>query len=270
MTEEELVKVEMLVNEAIADALDVTTAEMSMDDAKKAGAMALFGEKYGDVVRVVKMGDFATELCGGTHVSNTAKIGLFKIVSESSVAAGVRRIEAVTGKGVLALLAEKQNLINETAKGLKINNPNDIAVKAAQATEEIKALQKENEALLGEIAKGRVADLMKNAVEVNGLKVYTGYFASTTPDALRQMAASIEDGIAVLCGEQGGKVTIAASCGKSAIAAGVKAGALVKAVAAVTGGNGGGKPDFAMAGAKDVSKVDDALAAVAEIVASMM
>ena len=270
MTEEELAKVELLVNEAISDALDVTTQEMSMDDAKKSGAIALFGEKYGDVVRVVKMGDFATELCGGTHVSNTAKIGLFKIVSESSVAAGVRRIEAVTGMGVLALLAEKQNLINETAKGLKINNPNDIAVKAAQATEEIKALQKENEALLGEIAKGRVADLMKNAVEVNGIKVYTGYFASTTPDALRQMAASIEDGIAVLCGEQNGKVTIAASCGKAAIAAGVKAGALVKQVAAVTGGNGGGKPDFAMAGAKDVSKVDEALAKAPEIVKALL
>ena len=270
MTAEELAEVEMLVNGAISDALEVTTQEMSMDDAKKSGAMALFGEKYGDVVRVVKMGDFATELCGGTHVSNTAKVGLFKIVSESSVAAGVRRIEAVTGMGVLTLLAEKQNLINETAKSLKINNPNDIAVKAAQANEEIKALQKENEALRGEIAKGRVADLMKNAVEVNGLKVYTGYFAGTNADALRQMAQGIEDGIAVLCGEQGGKVTIAASCGKSAIAAGVKAGALVKAVAAVTGGNGGGKPDFAMAGAKDVSKVDEALATVAEIVASMM
>ncbi|MBR6609510.1 MAG: alanine--tRNA ligase [Oscillospiraceae bacterium] len=270
MTAEELAQVELLVNGAIADAMDVTTQEMSMDDAKKSGAIALFGEKYGDVVRVVKMGDFATELCGGTHVSNTAKVGLFKIVSESSVAAGVRRIEAVTGMGVLALLAEKQNLINETAKGLKINNPNDIAVKAAQASEEIKALQKENESLRGEIAKGRVADLMKNAVEVNGIKVYTGYFASTTPDALRQMAASIEDGIAVLCGEQNGKVTIAASCSKSAIAAGVKAGVLVKEVAAVTGGNGGGKPDFAMAGAKDVSKVNEALAKAPEIVKSIL
>jgi len=270
MTAEELSEVELLVNEAIADALTVTTQEMSMDDAKKAGAMALFGEKYGDVVRVVKMGDFATELCGGTHVSNTSKIGLFKIVSESSVAAGVRRIEAVTGMGVLGLLAEKQNLINETAKGLKINNPNDIAVKAAQATEEIKALQKENEALRGEIAKGRVADLMKNAVEVNGLKVYTGYFASTTPDALRQMAASIEDGIAVLCGEQNGKVTIAAACSPSAIAAGVKAGVLVKEVAAVTGGKGGGKPDFAMAGAKDADKVDEALAKAPEIVKTIL
>ena len=270
MTAEELEKVELLVNGAIAAALDVTTREMSMEDAKKSGAMALFGEKYGDVVRVVKMGDFATELCGGTHVSNTAKIGLFKIVSESSVAAGVRRIEAVTGMGVLALLAEKQALINETAKGLKINNPNDIAVKAAQASEEIKALQKENEALLGEIAKGRVADLVKNAVEVNGLKVYTGYFANTTPDALRQMAASIEDGIAVLCGEQNGKVTIAASCGKSAIAAGVKAGVLVKEVAAVTGGKGGGKPDFAMAGAKDASLVNEALAKTPEIVKTIL
>ncbi|MBQ6850008.1 MAG: alanine--tRNA ligase [Oscillospiraceae bacterium] len=270
MTAEELAQVELLVNNAIADAMDVTTQEMSMDDAKKSGAIALFGEKYGDVVRVVKMGDFATELCGGTHVSNTAKVGLFKIVSESSVAAGVRRIEAVTGMGVLALLAEKQNLINETAKGLKINNPNDIAVKAAQASEEIKALQKENESLRGEIAKGRVADLMKNAVEVNGIKVYTGYFASTTPDALRQMAASIEEGIAVLCGEQNGKVTIAASCSKSAIAAGVKAGVLVKEVAAVTGGNGGGKPDFAMAGAKDVSKVNEALAKAPEIVKSIL
>ncbi|MBR4036733.1 MAG: alanine--tRNA ligase, partial [Oscillospiraceae bacterium] len=270
MTAEELAEVERLVNQAISDAQDVTTQEMSMEGAKKSGAIALFGEKYGDVVRVVKMGDFATELCGGTHVSNTAKVGLFKIVSESSVAAGVRRIEAVTGLGVLALLAEKQNLINETAKGLKINNPNDIAVKAAQASEEIKALQKENEALRGEIAKGRVADLMKNAVDVNGIKVYTGYFASTTPDALRQMAASIEDGIAVLCGEQNGKVTIAASCSKSAIAAGVKAGVLVKEVAAVTGGNGGGKPDFAMAGAKDVSKVDQALAKAPEIVKTIL
>ncbi len=270
MTPEEILKVETLVNAYILAGHEVVTMETDMETAKKEGAMALFGEKYGAVVRLVKMGDVSAELCGGTHLSNTAKAGLFKIVAESSVAAGVRRIEAVTGMGVLALLAEKQNLINETAKGLKINNPNDIAVKAAQASEEIKALQKENEALLGEIAKGRVADLMKNAVEVNGLKVYTGYFAGTNADALRQMAQGIEDGIAVLCGEQGGKVTIAASCGKSAVAAGVKAGALVKAVAAVTGGNGGGKPDFAMAGAKDVSKVDDALAAVAEIVASMM
>ncbi len=270
MTQEEIENVEMLVNIAIGKAMDVVTAEMSMDEAKKSGAIALFGEKYGDVVRVVKMGDFATELCGGTHVSNTAKIGLFKIVSESSVAAGVRRIEAVTGLGVLALLAEKQNLINETAKGLKINNPNDIAVKAAQMTDELKAVQKENEALKAEIARGRIAGLMEHPVMVDEFKIYTGYFGGTSADALRTMCADIKEGIAVFCGETDGKVTIAVACDKAANAKGIKAGALAKEVAAVTGGNGGGKPDFAMAGAKDVTKVDEALAKVPEIVKAML
>lgn len=271
---EELAKVEMLVNKAIASAYDVTTEVKSLDEAKKEGAMALFGEKYGDTVRVVKMGDFSTELCGGTHVSNTAKIGLFKIVSESSVAAGIRRIEAVTGVGVLNLLDEKQALIDETAKGLKINNSNDIAVKAAQATEEIKTLQKENEALRTEIAQGRVVSLFEKATEVEGVKVIAVKFEATTSDALRQLCTEIrnkdESVVAVICGEHEGKYTIAATCGKEVVAKGVKAGALAKEVAAVTGGSGGGKPDFAMAGVKDTSKVDEAISKVAEIVKSMI
>ncbi len=271
---EELEKIENLVNGAIANALTVTTEVKSLDEAKKEGATALFGEKYGDEVRVVKMGEFSLELCGGTHVSNTAKIGLFKIVSESSVAAGVRRIEAVTGLGVLGLLKEKQELIDATAKGLKINNSNDIAVKAIQATDEIKTLQKENETLRAEIAQSRVSALNEKAVDVEGIKVFTAYFAGTGSDALRQMCFEIkentENAVAVICGEQNGKVTIATGCGKIAISNGVKAGALAKEVSAVTGGSGGGKPDFAMAGVKDTTKVDEALSKVVEFVKSMI
>ena len=274
VTAEELERIELLVNGAIIEDYTVTTTVMPLEEAKKSGAIALFGEKYSDNVRVVSMGDVSVELCGGTHVSHTSKVGLFKIVSESSVAAGVRRIEAVTGIGVLGLLAEKQKLIDDTAKGLKINNSNDIAVKAAQYTEEIKALQKENEALKAEVAKGRISGLFDSAVEVEGLKVFTAFFGGTSTDSLRQMCMQIKDkvenGVAVLCGEQGGKVNIAVSCSEAAMEKGLKAGVIAKEVASVTGGSGGGKPDFAMAGVKDNSMVDEALRKTPQIIASLI
>ena len=273
-TKEELEQVEALVNKAVLDALCVTVSEMSIEEAKKSGAMALFGEKYGDKVRVVKMGDFSTELCGGTHVSNTAHLGLFKIVSESSVAAGIRRIEAVTGAGVLKLMDEKQKLIDDSAKALKLTNSSELAVKVNAMVGETKAMQGEIEHLKAEIAKSQLDGLFANPAEVEGFKVYTALLGGTTGDALKQMCAMSNDkgdnGIMVLGGESDGKYTLAVGCGKAVVAKGVKAGALVKAVAMLTGGNGGGKPDVAMAGVKDATKVDEALAAVPQLVKEML
>ncbi len=273
MTAEEIEKVEYIVNSVIMQAIPVTTQIMGLEEAKNSGAIALFGEKYGSEVRVVKMGDASTELCGGTHVSNTANIGLFKIVSESSVAAGVRRIEAVSSLGVLELLKEKEQLIADASKVLKLNNESELAVKAAQQVDEYKALQKENEELKNQIAMGKIDRLEKNAVEINGFKVYAAKLEKTPADALRRICTTIkekdEKNIAVICGENDGKVSIAVSCGKDAVARGIKAGAVAKAVAAVTGGSGGGKPDFAMAGAKDITLVDEAVKQVPEIIKNM-
>ncbi|MBR2027812.1 MAG: alanine--tRNA ligase [Oscillospiraceae bacterium] len=274
VTKEELEQVEALVNKAVLDALCVTVSEMSIEEAKKSGAMALFGEKYGNTVRVVKMGDFSTELCGGTHVSNTAHLGLFKIVSESSVAAGIRRIEAVTGAGVLRLMDEKQKLIDDSAKALKLTNSSELAVKVNAMVSETKAMQSEIESLKSEIAKSQLDGLFANPVEVEGIKVYTALLGGTTGDALKQMCAMSNDkgdnGVMVLCGESDGKYTLAVGCGKAVVAKGIKAGALVKAVAMLTGGNGGGKPDVAMAGVKDATKVDEALAAVPQLIREML
>ncbi|MBQ5781889.1 MAG: alanine--tRNA ligase, partial [Oscillospiraceae bacterium] len=274
VTKEELDKIEKLVNKAILDALDVTTTEMSIEEAKKSGAMALFGEKYGDTVRVVKMGEFSTELCGGTHVSNTAHLGLFKIVSESSVAAGIRRIEAVTGAGVLKFMDEKQKLIDEAAKTLKLANSNELATKVAAMVVDAKVMQGEIDHLKSEIAKSQIDGLFANPTEVDGLNIYTAMLGGTGSDALKQLCLMSNDkgenGVMVLCGENEGKYTLAVGCGKGAVAKGVKAGALVKAVAALTGGNGGGKPDFAMAGAKDSTKIDEALSQVANLVKEML
>ena len=274
VTEEELEAVEALVNKAVLDALNVTVEEMSIEDAKKSGAMALFGEKYGNTVRVVKMGDFSTELCGGTHVSNTALLGLFKIVSESSVAAGVRRIEAVTGAGVLKLIEEKQKIIDSSAKALKLVNSAELPEKVNAMVSETKAMQSEIDHLKSEAAKNQLDGLFASPKDVEGVKIYTAMLGGTNSDALKQLCLMSNDrgenGIMVLCGENDGKYTFAVGCGKAVVAKGIKAGALVKAVAAVTGGNGGGKPDFAMAGAKDITKIDEALEQVTTIVKEMM
>ncbi len=264
LTSAELSTVERIVNEAIWASLDVDKLELPIEEAKKMGAMALFGEKYGDIVRVIRMGNVSTEFCGGTHVDNTAQIGLFQIVSESSVAAGVRRIEAVTGRGVLRMLAEKDALIHRTAKELKVNNPDDIALKAAQLHTELNAAHKEIEALNGKIAASRVDDIAKGAVAVGATRLMTAHMPGMAADIARNMIDKLKeqnpDAVIVIAIEANGKLNFLSGAGKEAVAHGAHAGKLVGAVAAVTGGKGGGRPDNAMAGGADASKIAEALA----------
>ncbi|MBE6585387.1 MAG: alanine--tRNA ligase [Ruminococcaceae bacterium] len=274
LTPKELAAVEMLVNANILVGLGVDKLELPIEEAKKLGAMALFGEKYGDIVRVIKMGEFSTEFCGGTHVDNTAQIGLFKIVSESSVAAGVRRIEAVSGKGVLELIAQKDALILSTAKELKVNNPADIAHKATQLQSELNTAHKEIEVLNGKIAASQVTDLVKNAVSVGDFKLVTAHMPGLAVDIARSMTDKIKDTyadvVAVIAISDGESVKFLSCAGKDAVAHGAHAGKLVGAVAAVTGGKGGGRPDSAMAGGRDLSKLDEALASASATLASML
>ncbi len=265
MTAEEIAKVEDLVNAEILAGQAGSMTPMALEEAKKLGAMALFGEKYGKIVRVVRMGEHSIEFCGGTHVDNTAKIGMFKILSESSVAAGVRRIEATTGLGVLGLLAEKNALIMETAKELKVQKPSDLAKRAAQLQAEISAMKKEIESLNAKMAASKLDDIMANAVNVKSVRLVCADLAGMQADAARSLADEIkaryEDVVAVLSIHGDGKLNFIAVAGKTAVAAGAHAGKLVGAVAAVTGGKGGGRPDNAMAGGRDESKVAEALAA---------
>ena len=274
MTKEELDQVERIVNEKIFDALPVETRIMSAKEAKAQGAMALFGEKYGDEVRVVGIDDFSSELCGGTHVSNTAMLGGFKILSESSAAAGIRRIEGVTGTNLLALLDERTSELADIADKLKVGNISDLPVRIAALSAELKDLRSQLDKAKAAAANQKVEGLFQSAKEVDGLKIFTAYFGGTGADSLRGMAEKIRDqvptGITVLCGENEGKVSMAVSVGREAIARGIKAGALAKLASAITGGNGGGKPDFAMAGVRDATKVDEALAAVPELARSLM
>ncbi len=274
LTSAEIKKVEAMVNAAILVDLPVEKLELPIEEAKKMGAMALFGEKYGDVVRVVKMGEASTEFCGGTHVDSTAQIGLFKIVSESSVAAGVRRIEAVTGLGVLKLLADKDALIHDTAKELKVNNPADIAHKATQLQSELNAAHKEIEVLNGKIAASQVSDLIKNAVSVGDFKLVTAHMPGMAVDIARSMTDKIKDTyadvVAVIAISDGESVKFLSCAGKNAVAHGAHAGKLVGAVAAVTGGKGGGRPDSAMAGGKEFSKLNEALATAEGVLAGML
>ncbi len=274
LTPKELAAVELLVNANILVGLGVDKLELPIEEAKKLGAMALFGEKYGDIVRVIKMGEFSTEFCGGTHVDNTAQIGLFKIISESSVAAGVRRIEAVSGKGVLELIAEKDALIHSTAKELKVNNPADIAHKATQLQSELNAAHKEIEALNGKIAASQVTDLIKNAVSVGDFKLVTAHMPGMAVDIARSMTDKIKDTyadvVAVIAISDGESVKFLSCAGKDAVAHGAHAGKLVGAIAAVTGGKGGGRPDSAMAGGREMSKLDEALASASATLASML
>lgn len=271
VTAKELATVEKIVNEKIFEALDVTVQNLPISEAKKMGAMALFGEKYGDVVRVVDINGWSTEFCGGTHVSNTAQLGCFKILSESSVAAGIRRIEGTTGFGVLRLLEERTQLIQDTAAALKVPNPNDLAHRAAAMAGEVRALTKELSELKAAATASQVEGLFENAQEVEGVSIITAFFSGTDSEALRSMCEKIRDrapgAVAAICTQSEGKTTLAVSVGKKAQEKGLKAGVLVKAIAAIAGGNGGGKPDMAMAGIKDATKVDEALAAVAGIVA---
>ena len=271
LTDEELLAVEQLVNEKILENIAVECREMPIEEAKKLGAMALFGEKYGNVVRVVSAGDFSKEFCGGTHIDFTAKLGLFKIVSESSVAAGVRRIEGVTGMNLLEMIYTTNHLLKDTTMAMKVSNPTDLPAKAAQLFTEMKEKDREIESMRSKIAALNIGSILENSVEVKGVKVVTAMMSGTGSDALRTMCDKIRETngdmavVAVLAGILDGKATLAATATKAAQKKGVKAGALVKAVAQITGGNGGGKPDFAMAGIKDQTKIDEALAAAASI-----
>ena len=270
VTPEELVEVEKRVNEKIFASLPVTIQNLPIEEAKKMGAMALFGEKYGKVVRVVDAGGWSVEFCGGTHVKNTAQIGCFKILSEASVAAGIRRIEATTGYGVLNLLDDRTAELANTAVALKANNMKDVAARAQAVTAELKEGNKQLEIAKAKLASSQIDGLFQNAVEVDGVRIVTVYLNGTTPDTLRSMMDKLRDkepnAVGALIGTDGSKTTLAVGVGKNALARGLKAGALVKQIAAIAGGNGGGKPDFAMAGIRDTSKIDDALNAVEGIV----
>ena len=263
LTTDEIQRVEALVNMNILAANDIVTMETDIDTARKNGAMALFGEKYGAVVRMVKMGNFSTELCGGTHCDNTGKIGLFKITSESSVAAGVRRIEAVTGLGVLKLIGDKDALILNTASELKVQNPADIAKRASQMQNEISAMKREIESLNSKLAGSKLADVLAGAISVGSVKLVTYLAEGMEIDAARSLTDKIkaenDDFVAVIAVKNGDKLNFIAVAGKKAVSAGAHAGKLVGAVAAVTGGKGGGRPDSAMAGGRDVTKVAEAL-----------
>ena len=269
ITAEELAQVDKLVNDAILNGYPVITEVLPIDEAKRKGAVAMFGEKYGDVVRVVEMGDFSMEFCGGTHLDNTAKVGTFRIKSEGSVASGVRRIEATVGKLTLETMNHNQQLIFQAAQILK-TNPADLVAKLEQQVADLKAARQAIEQYKSKEAAGEADRILFGAHDVGPLKVIT----ATVPDAdgnrLRQMGDAIKDKaanvVAVLAAVNGGKITFVAACGKEAVGLGIKAGDIIKQVSAIAGGSGGGKPDSAMGGGKDPLMVDNALAMVDNVV----
>ncbi len=268
MTREELQQVEDMVNQEISAALEVRTDVMSLDDAKKTGAMALFDEKYGENVRVVSMGDFSKELCGGTHVKNTAEIKNFKILSEAGVAAGVRRIEALTGDGVLAYYRKLENELNQAAAQLKTNVPN-VLEKIAALQAELKAAQSECEALKSKLAKDALGDVMDQVQEIKGVKLLASKMEGVDMNGLRELGDQLKeklgDGVVVLASVCDGKVNLMATATDGAMKAGAHAGNLIKGIAALVGGGGGGRPNMAQAGGKNPAGVDEALKKAAEV-----
>lgn len=274
MTTEEISKVEGIVNGFILSALDVDIKEMPINEAKKLGAMALFGEKYGDIVRVVNVKNASMEFCGGTHVDNTAKICLFKIISESSVAAGVRRIEAVTGTGVLELLNSSINTIHEAANVMKLANPHELVAKCSTTITEIKDLETEITSLNEEIASVKVSGLFDNCIDVGGIKVISAMFTPYRSQILRSMADKVREKapkmVCVFAGVNSASGSFVVACGKEAVAMGAHAGKIAQKVSAMTNGKGGGRPDSAMAGIGDKFKVDEALAALPDIIRDMI
>lgn len=273
---DELKAIEREVNEVILKGIPVETREMPIEEAKKLGAMALFGEKYGDVVRVVSAGDFSVELCGGTHADNTAKLGLFKIVSESSVAAGIRRITAVTGFGVLKHIENDERIMQSAAAAMKLGNVAELDKRAATLSAEVKAKDRELAELRSEISALKAGSLMDSARLVGGVRLITAEVEVSNPGELRSMCDTARDNgadiVAVFAGvnKEKGTLNFACACGADAIKLGAHAGNIVRETAKIAGGSGGGKPDSAMAGAKDASKADEALAAVDSIVSAML
>lgn len=263
MTPEEIKKVENIVNTKIAESIPVVTEVMSLEDAKKTGAMALFGEKYGDSVRVVKMGDFSVELCGGTHVANTGSIGAFKIISESGVAAGVRRIEALTSKAVFEYYDRLEEMLKEVSKVVK-TNPAGLVEKLEHLMADMKALQSENESLKSKAAKDALGDVMDQVTEVKGIKLLAASVAGVDMNGLRdlgdQLKEKLGEGVVVLASEKEGKVNLIAMATEQAMKQGAHAGNLIKAIAGKVGGGGGGRPNMAQAGGKNPSGIPEAVA----------
>ena len=274
LTADEIKAVELAVNQSILSGVEVTMTEMPIEEAKKLGAMALFGEKYGDIVRVVNAKDCSIELCGGTHVDNTSKLGLFRIISEGSVAAGVRRIEAVTGIGMLKLIERYTSVINESMSAAKAGKPEEIAERVRALSEDNKRKDGVIDSLNSKIASSQFDRLLSQAVDLGGVKTVAAKFWGDDADSLRAACDIVKsdypDTVILLALVKEDKVTFAAACGKDAVARGAHAGNLVREIAKMTGGNGGGRPDSAAAGGKDVAKVEQALNAVCDVVKSQI
>ncbi len=268
MTAEELAKVEQIVNEKIAENIPVVTEVLTVEEAKKTGAMALFGEKYGETVRVVEMGDFSKEFCGGTHVGNTGVISSFKIISESGVAAGVRRIEALTGSGVTRYYAELEDKLNEAAKILKAT-PANLLDRCGHLMAELKALQSENESLKSKAAKDALGDVMDKVMEIKGVKLLAAKVSGVDMNGLRdlgdQLKAKLGEGVVVLASDLDGKVNLIAMATDGAQTDGAHAGNLIKGIAGLVGGGGGGRPNMAQAGGKNPAGIDAAIAEAAKV-----
>ena len=273
MTPEEITKVEEIVNQEIQNGLDVVTNEMTLDEAKKTGAMALFGEKYGDTVRVVQMGDFSSELCGGTHVKNTSNISAFKIVSESGVAAGVRRIEALTGAGLIAHFNQVEETLKEAAALLKVS-PADVVKRITALQEEVKTLSKENDKLKAKIAKAAAGDVTSEAEDVNGIKVLVKALSGVDMNGMRDLGdeakQKLGEAVILYATENDGKVNLMATATEGAIKKGAHAGNLIKEVASLVGGGGGGRPNMAQAGGKNPAGIPDALKKAKEVIISQI
>ena len=241
---------------------------MTLEDAKKTGAMALFGEKYGDKVRVVQMGDFSSELCGGTHVGNTRNISAFKIISESGVAAGVRRIEALTGAGLIAHYNQVEEQLNEAAKLLKAN-PMEVVKKLVAMQDEMKALSKEHDKLKAKLAKASAGDMTSSAEDINGIRVLVSQLSDVDMNGMRDLGdeakQKLGDAIVVFAAENGGKVQLMATATDGAIARGAHAGNLIREIASLVGGGGGGRPNMAQAGGKNPAGIPDALDRAKEV-----
>ena len=268
VTAEELEKVEQIVNEKIAENIPVVTEVLTVEEAKKTGAMALFGEKYGETVRVVEMGDFSKEFCGGTHVGNTGVISSFKIISESGVAAGVRRIEALTGSGVTRYYAELEDKLNEAAKILKAT-PANLLDRCGHLMAELKALQSENESLKSKAAKDALGDVMDKVTEIKGVKLLAAKVSGVDMNGLRdlgdQLKAKLGEGVVVLASDLDGKVNLIAMATDGAQTDGAHAGNLIKGIAGLVGGGGGGRPNMAQAGGKNPAGIDAAIAEAAKV-----
>ena len=274
MTKEELQQTEQKVNEAILKVMPITVKELPIDEAKKLGAEAQFGEKYGDIVRVVSMGDYSVEFCGGTHLKNTANAGLFKLISESGVAAGTRRIEAVTGMGVMEYIKNKDALIEKTAVSLKANNPLEIDKKAEQVMGETKEIKRQLDALTAKMAGSKIDDVLKNKTEIKGVTLVCGRVDGLSANDLRTLSDDIKAKMptvaVVLCANTDGRITFLATASKDAVAKGVHSGMIIKEITAVAGGSGGGKPDMAQGGGKLADKIDEALKKAEEIVSKQI